>query len=105
MKHIDLKDAAPGMIIAEEVTDGSGNVLLKVGTELSERTPELLEKRGVDKVFIESEADHISPEQLQEETRKLAKRMSELFKGRLDDAVMAGIMKAAFHIKLKKLRH
>jgi hypothetical protein len=77
-KQIAIDDASAGMVLADEVCDRQGNVLLAKGTALSESTLAALRRRGVEGVRIED--DGASPEQLAAGREQVAARVAHLFR-------------------------
>jgi hypothetical protein len=77
-KQVSLEDAAAGMVLAAEVCDRQGNVLLAQGTELSDTLLRALERRGVDSVRIED--DRFSQEELGALREQVAHRLAHLFR-------------------------
>jgi hypothetical protein len=77
-KHVALDEASAGMVLADEVCDRQGNVLLAKGAELSESLMQALRRRGVESIRIEDDA--LSPEQLAAERERVAARLAHLFR-------------------------
>jgi len=98
MINVDLEEYKPGMILAESVYSNQDVLLLKEGTELSERKVWILKSWGISRVSVEGEQD----EGIKLEKRKESKAMEtvkeelkEKFSDVLQDPVMAEIMNAA----------
>ena len=77
-KHIAIDDASAGMVLADEVCDRQGNVLLARGATLSEGLLAALRRRGVEGVRIED--DSVSDEQLATERERVEARLAHLFR-------------------------
>ncbi|TFW32343.1 hypothetical protein [Massilia horti] len=77
-KLVALDDAAAGMVLADEVRDRLGNVLLAQGAALSESLLQALRRRGVESIRIEE--DGLSPEQLAAERERVSARLAHLFR-------------------------
>lgn len=98
MIKVDLEEYKPGMILAESVYSSQDVLLLKEGTELSERKVWILKSWGISRVLVEGEQD----EGIKLEKRKQSKAMEtikndlkEKFSDVLQDPVMEEIMNAA----------
>jgi hypothetical protein len=77
-KHVPIDEATAGMVLADEVCDRHGNVLLAKGAQLSEPLLQALRRRGIESVRIEGE--EISHEQLAAERERVAARLAHLFR-------------------------
>lgn len=77
-KQIAIDDAGTGMVLAGEVRDGAGNVLLAEGATLTETLLAALRRRGVESIRIED--DSVSEEQLAEQRERLVARLAHLFR-------------------------
>lgn len=98
MITVDLEEYKPGMILAESVYSSQDVLLLKEGTELTERKVWILKSWGISRVLVEGEQD----EGIKLEKRKQSKAMEtikndlkEKFSDVLQDPVMEEIMNAA----------
>jgi hypothetical protein len=98
MITVDLEEYKPGMILAESVYSRQDVLLLKEGTELTERKVWILKSWGISKVSIEGE----EIEDIKSEKRRESKAMEtikeelkEKFSEVLEDPVMEEIMNAA----------
>jgi hypothetical protein len=77
-RQVDLDDAADGMVLAAEVVDGQGNVLLASGTVLAAPVLNALRRRGIDGVRIVD--DSVTEEQLAAERERITARLAQLFR-------------------------
>ncbi|HEY1229662.1 MAG TPA: hypothetical protein VGF26_20325 [Ramlibacter sp.] len=77
-KQVALDDAGAGMVLADEVRDGQGNVLLAKGATLGEPMLAALRRRGVEHIRVED--DGLSPEQLAAERERIEARLARLFR-------------------------
>ena len=66
------------MVLAAEVLDHQGSVLLPKGAALSEGLLTSMRRRGIDSVQVEDDA--VSPEQLAAAREQLAQRLAQLFR-------------------------
>jgi hypothetical protein len=57
MKRINVKQAKPGMILAQPITDGQGRTIIKQGATLTKLYISRLDKWGVTEVCIEESGD------------------------------------------------
>ena len=85
MKVIKLNDILPGMILAKEVKDRTGRVLLIAGNRLSENHIKIFRAWGITEVCTESEASQKGPEKKTVDTqspvyKKAEKELQELFR-------------------------
>lgn len=51
--RIDAKNAVPGMVLAEEIKNEAGGVILAADSTLSRQNIELITGMGIDKIYIE----------------------------------------------------
>ncbi|MDB5918975.1 MAG: hypothetical protein JWR40_3209 [Massilia sp.] len=77
-KQIDLDDAAAGMILAAEVLDHQGSVLLSAGAALTEPLLTSMRRRGIDHVQVVD--DSVSAEELAHECERAGQRLAHLFR-------------------------
>jgi hypothetical protein len=83
-KQVSLEEAAAGMVLAAEVCDRQGNVLLAQGTELSDTLLRSLERRGVESVRIEDGGP--SQEELAVLREQAGQRLAHLFRNQHEGA-------------------
>ena len=77
-KQVDLDDASAGMVLAVDVLDHQGSVLLPKGAALSDSLLTSMRRRGIDSVQVVD--DGVSPEQLAAERERIAARLQQLFR-------------------------
>jgi hypothetical protein len=77
-KEVDLDDAEAGMVLAAEVLDHQGSVLLPAGAPLSEQLLTSMRRRGIDSVRIVDGA--VSDADLVAERERVAQRLAHLFR-------------------------
>ncbi|MDB5790772.1 MAG: hypothetical protein JWQ80_796 [Massilia sp.] len=77
-KEVDLDDAEAGMILAAEVLDHQGSVLLPAGAPLTEQLLTSMRRRGIDRVRIVD--DSVSIADLAAERDRVAQRIVYLFR-------------------------
>jgi len=77
-KQVDLDDAAAGMVLAADVLDHQGSVLLPKGAALSEPLLRSMQRRGIDSVPVLDEA--VDPALLAAERERVAARLAHLFR-------------------------
>jgi hypothetical protein len=77
-KEVDLDDAEAGMILAAEVLDHQGSVLLPAGAPLTEQLLTSMCRRGIERVRIVD--DSVSIADLAAERDRLAQRIAYLFR-------------------------
>jgi hypothetical protein len=77
-KEVDLDDAEAGMILAAEVLDHQGSVLLPAGAALTEALLKSMHRRGIDSVRIVD--DSVSSQDLDAERERIALRLAHLFR-------------------------
>ena len=77
-KDLDLDDATAGMVLAAEVLDHQGSVLLPAGAPLTEALLNSMRRRSIDTVRIVDDA--ISTEDLARERERIATRLAHLFR-------------------------
>lgn len=98
MKEIAIHAIASGQVLAADVFDGRGGLLLSKGMRLSPEHVELLERRGVLTVSIvdgEADADGPPAEPGTDDFETAIERVDHMFEGLDDDPVMKAIHEAA----------
>jgi len=85
MITIKLKDILPGMILAKDVKDRSGRILLIAGNRLSENHAKIFRSWGITEICTESEVSSIVPERKiidteSDEYKKAEKELRGLFR-------------------------
>lgn len=107
MKLMDLSSVKEGMKLAKPVTDSSGNILLKEGTELTARWIEILRSRKVYEVYIEEEGNapqgH-SEEEKEDLRNKITQEIDRMFRDFEGNALMKHIAEAAKRYLISKVR-
>jgi hypothetical protein len=92
---VALDDAGAGMVLAEEVRDHQGNILLAKGAALTESLLAALRRRGLESVRIVD--DSVSAEQLEAERARVAARLATVFRkppGGAADALLRELVSA-----------
>lgn len=77
-KQLDLDDAEAGMVLAADVLDHQGSVLLPAGAPLTEALLTSMRRRAIDSVSVVDDA--ISSEDLARERERVDARMAKLFR-------------------------
>jgi hypothetical protein len=77
-KEVELDDAEAGMVLAAEVLDHQGSVLLPAGAPLSEQLLTSMRRRGIDSVRIVDDA--VSSADLAAERDRVEQRIAQLFR-------------------------
>jgi hypothetical protein len=91
-KQLDLDDAEAGMVLAAEVLDHQGSVLLPAGAALTEALLTSMRRRGIDSVQVVDDA--VSPQELEAERERVAARLAHLFRRPGPSAADAMLRKA-----------
>ena len=87
-KQVELDDAVAGMVLADDVLDGQGGVLLPQKTALTDALLTSLRRRGIDTVYVVN--DDISEEELNAERQRVQRRLARLFRKCQDDRMILG---------------
>ena len=98
MITVDLEEYTPGMILAKSVYSRQEVLLLKEGTELTERKVWILKSWGISKVSVEGEEiEDIKLDKRKESKamETIKKELKEKFSDVLEDPVMEEIMNVA----------
>ena len=98
MKEIAIHGIAPGQVLAADVFDDRGGLLLSRGMRLAPDHVELLERRGVLTVSIvdgDAGAGDAPPEPSTDDFATAIERLDHMFEGLDDDPVMRAIHAAA----------
>ena len=109
MKIIKLKDILPGMVLAKDVKDRTGRVLLIAGNRLSENHIKIFRSWGITEVCTKS---GVSPKDLEEKMvdtkspvyKKAEKELRELFcYTDMQNSVVKELFQLSLERKLKNL--
>jgi len=109
MKIIKLKDILPGMILAKDVKDRTGRVLLIAGNRLSENHTKIFRAWGVTEICTESDASPKDPEKKKVDTespvyKKAEKELRELFRHTdMKNPVVKELFQLSLERKMKQL--
>ncbi len=98
MITVDLEEYKPGMVLAKSVYSRQDVLLLKEGTELTERKVWILKSWGIIRVSVEGEQDEDIESNQRKESKAMEtikKELKEKFLDVLHDPVMEEIMNAA----------
>ncbi|MBN2468415.1 MAG: hypothetical protein JXD19_09730 [Deltaproteobacteria bacterium] len=103
MIHLAVRNAKPGMVLAEAVCNLHGTLLLKQGVELTLRNVMMLKSWGIRKIFVEGEGDEDEAGDKKRSDSDVAETMRgtdyEGLEGKfsdvLDDEVMVEVMRVA----------
>ncbi|MHC4201362.1 MAG: hypothetical protein ACYSU0_15335 [Planctomycetota bacterium] len=98
MKEIAIHEIAGGEVLAADVTDERGNLLLSSGAALDQTHVEVLERRGVLAVKIvepDSDGEGGTAAPSDDEFERALSRLDHMFEGSDDDPVMRAIYSAA----------
>jgi hypothetical protein len=100
MINIDLEEYKPGMILGESVYSSQDVLLLKEGTELSERKVWILKSWGISRISVKGEQNEGAKLEKKKQSKAMEtvkKELKEKFSDVLQDPVMEEIMKAAIN--------
>jgi len=90
---------APGMVLAAEVTDAGGNVLLAAGTTLTAPLIALLRRRGVAQVAVER---RLSAEEAALARQRIEAGLAQRFAA-ADSPLLARLREAVWQYRLEAL--
>lgn len=79
-EQIDIGDASAGMLLAHDLKDSSGSVLLPAGASLSESNLASLRRRGIERIAVVGAAEPVDPAALQAERERKCARLVHLFR-------------------------
>lgn len=77
---ITIDDASEGMVLAQNLLDGGGAVLLPAGATLSASSLNSLRRRGIEQLHIVLEAEAPDAAALQAERERQCQRLERLFR-------------------------
>lgn len=79
-EEIDIAAARAGMLLAADLKDGAGKVLLPQGATLTEATLNGLRRRGIDTLCVVAAAEAPDPAVLEAERARRRARLARLFR-------------------------
>jgi len=105
MRKVPIDDIQDGMVLSREVCGMNGNVILNVGTVMSQSIGRRLRNWGIGYVFVEgaeektgeTSTSSISPE-------KLLTHLTEKFSGTLENPYMQALFDAVYRFRLQQGR-
>ncbi len=101
-KQLDLDDAEAGMVLAADVLDHQGSVLLPAGAPLTEALLKSMRRRSIDSVRVVDDA--ISTEELARERERVAARLARLFRVPARDEANATLRAALSAYRMESLQ-
>jgi hypothetical protein len=101
-KHVELDDAVAGMVLAEDVLDGQGGILLPQKTALTDALLTSLRRRGIDTVHVVN--DDISEEELNAERQRVQRRLARLFRKCQDDRICGILLQQVTEYRLGEIK-
>jgi len=104
MKKLRTEQLQPGMVVAKDILDITGKLLVVEGTTLDEPLIPRLAHRGVDVAWVKSDEEEIAP--TQEEKERIIKEIREDLDKRFhlvaQDPIMRGLRKRIFDYLVRK---
>ncbi|MCA8940123.1 MAG: hypothetical protein KDB07_09950 [Planctomycetes bacterium] len=109
MREIELQEVKEGQTLARPVTDGAGKRLVERGVEVTNTLIRVLQRRGVEKVFIDEDAKNtLNPDEdpiVVANRAEMSERLVIGFQHHVDNPTMALLYKAAHdYLSMKILR-
>jgi hypothetical protein len=77
---VSIDDATEGMVLAQNLLDGGGAVLLPAGATLSASSINSLRRRGIEQLQVALEAEPVDQAALQAERERQCVRLQQLFR-------------------------
>ena len=109
MKIIKLKNILPGMILAKDVKDRTGRVLLIAGNRLSENHTKIFRAWGITEICTESDVSSKDLEKKEVDTqspayKKVEKKLRELFRYTdMNNPVVKELFQLSLERKMKEI--
>lgn len=104
---IPLDQALPGMVLAEEVRQKSGGILLPRSITLSENHIASLRHRDIQEITIEMEeqqtTEALSPEKKRALQKAIRTEVQHMFRRSEMDATMQALLRAVTEYRLEKI--
>jgi hypothetical protein len=101
MKMIKIDDCTDGMVLAKDVKNESGVVLLPQGSILSTGTLVSLKKHGISRLVIEEETDKSVPTFSREEIERAEEMYREVVEQRFVNPAADPMVQALFKVVLE----
>lgn len=99
-KLLSLDELLPGAVLAENVHDAAGRVLLRAGAVITEASIDALRRRDIEMVTVEAVVEARSPEQRALERSRLEGRLDEAFARAGDGEASRLLRQAILEFKL-----
>jgi hypothetical protein len=77
---IEIEAATEGMVLARDLLDNHGGVLLPAGASLTAASLNSLRRRGIEQLQVVAEAEPPDQEQLKAERERQCQRLERLFR-------------------------
>jgi hypothetical protein len=105
---LNINDLKPGMVLADDVTNKHGNVLLGKGNQLSEKHIGVLKAWGVTEVNVEgADREQVDREEAEglssEAVASVEEKLKELFPDLGDNHLMQEIYRVVKKFKMKDM--
>lgn len=97
---VSLDELLPGAVLADNVRDEAGRVLLRSGALMTESSIEALRRRGVESVSVEAAEGIPSPEHLAVERSRLEARLDLVFRQAGEGEANRQLRQAVLEFKL-----
>ena len=93
MKKLRTDQLQPGMVVAKDIMDITGKLLVAKGVTLSEQLIPRLSQRGVDLVWVESDEEEISlsPKEIERIKEEIRENLDKRFRLVAQDPIMSGL--------------
>jgi hypothetical protein len=112
VRQINISDARPGMVLAQDVLNMTGMVLLRKGAILTERHVKMLRTWGVTAIAVEGGAEtpsqpttqQVTPSEAIEKLKQvIEQRLQLVFSRAIDDPLMKALHQAALEQLLEEV--
>lgn len=93
MKKLRTERLQSGMVVAKDIIDITGMLLVAKGATLNEQLITRLSKRGVDLVWIENneEETSLNPLEIEKVKKQIAENLNKRFRLVIQDPIMGGL--------------
>ncbi len=104
MKKLRTDQLQSGMVVAKDIIDITGKLLVAKGVTLSEQLIPRLNQRGVDLVWVESDEEEVplSPEEIEGIKKNIAEDLDKRFRLVAQDPIMNGLKEKIFEYLVER---
>lgn len=105
MQIVKIDEAKAGLVIAKDILDSKGNLLIKKETVLTDEILLKIKARNITHIIVDDQnSSNLSDEQIKQNEEEIDKALEEMFNGALDNTIMSSLMQAAKTVLKRRIK-